>query len=49
MATKKQATSFRLTPEALSLIRELSEKMGVSQASVIEMAVRILGERENGK
>jgi hypothetical protein len=36
----KQATSFRLSDEALTLIRELSAALGVSQAAVIEMAVR---------
>jgi predicted transcriptional regulator len=42
----KQPTSFRLSPEALSLIRELAEKLGVSQAAVLEMAVRKMAKEE---
>jgi hypothetical protein len=44
----KQSTSFRLSDEALTLIRELSTSLGVSQAAIIEMAVRKLArERDN--
>lgn len=36
----KTATSFRFSDEALRLLGAISEKMGISQASVIEMALR---------
>ena len=42
MPAPKQATSFRLSDEALMLIRELAVSLGVSQAAVVEMAVRKL-------
>lgn len=42
----KQSTSFRLSGEALSLIRELSERLGLSQAAVVELAVRKLAKAE---
>ena len=45
MATK-QGTSFRLSPEAISLIKEMAKKLGVSQADIVEMAVRVLAKRE---
>lgn len=37
----KQPVSFRLTPEAIKLIKKLAKNLGVSQASIIEIAVRI--------
>ena len=45
---KKEAkqTSVRLTPEAKELIRRLSTKFGINQTSVIEMAIRVLAEKE---
>lgn len=43
----KEAISFRLTPEAIAIIKELAKKLGVSQADVIEMAVRKLEKQEN--
>lgn len=42
----KVSRNFRLSPEALELIRELSEQLGLSQAAVLELAVRKLAERE---
>jgi hypothetical protein len=42
----KEPISFRLTPEAIRLIKEMAKKLGVSQADVIEMAVRKLAEQE---
>lgn len=42
----KQATSFRLSEEALETIRGLSEELGVSQAAVVELAVRRLAKVE---
>jgi len=43
---EKQPTSFRLSPDALALLRELAERLGLSQASVIELAVRRLAKEE---
>jgi hypothetical protein len=42
---KKEATSFRLSPEALRLTKEMADRFGLSQAAVIEMAVRMLAEQ----
>lgn len=44
--TKKRATSFRLSPEALALIKALGERLGIPQAAVVEMAVRLLAEEK---
>ncbi len=47
----KRGTSFRLSEEGLGLINELSEKLGISQADVVEMSVRVVKmviERETG-
>ena len=44
---KNQAMSFRFTPEAKIFISALSKHLGISQASVIEIAVRDLA-RRNG-
>lgn len=38
----KRGTSFRLSEEALRIIAEQAETFGISQASVIEAAVRAL-------
>lgn len=46
MRKDKHNTSIRLTPEAKELIERLSEKLGINQTSVIEMAVRVLAEKE---
>ena len=43
---KKHVTSIRLTEDAKKLIESLSEKLGVNQTAVIEMAVRKLAEIE---
>lgn len=45
---KKEAkqTSIRLTPEAKELIERLSKKLGINHTSVIEMAIRVLAEKE---
>lgn len=42
----KNPTSFRLSPEAFNLITKLCEKLGLSKASVLEMAIRKLAEQE---
>lgn len=36
----KKATSFRLSNEALYLIKNLSRSLGISQADVLELAIR---------
>ncbi len=46
MRKDKHTTSLRLTPEAKELIERLSQKLGVNQTSVIEMAIRVLAEKE---
>ena len=45
---KKEAkqTSVRLTSEAKELIERLSAKLCINQTSVIEMAIRVLAEKE---
>lgn len=40
--TTKQGTSYRLSPTCLDLIEELTEVLGISKASVIEQAVRLM-------
>ena len=47
MARNKVGTSFRLSPVALSLISQLSERLGLSQAAVVELSVRKLASAEN--
>lgn len=47
MARNKVGTSFRLSPVALSLISQLSERLGLSQAAVVELSVRKLAATEN--
>ncbi len=42
----KIGTSFRLSPTAIELIGKLSDKLGLSQAGVIELAVRKLSDVE---
>jgi predicted DNA-binding protein len=36
----KQGTSFRLSLEALELLRQIAKETGLSQASVLEMLIR---------
>ena len=43
----KKAITVRLTPKAHDLIAGLSDKLGLSQTAVIEMAIRLLAEREH--
>lgn len=42
----KVATSYRLSPTALALITALTKRLGLSQAGVLEMAVRKLAAQE---
>ena len=37
----KKRTSFALSAAALQLLRELSEKKGVSMAAILEMLIRV--------
>lgn len=43
----KQPTSFKLTPEVRALLKSLSKRLGISQAGVIEIAVRKLAEQRD--
>ena len=47
MKTKATQTTIRLTPEAKELIKRLTAKLGINQTSVIEIAIRVLAEKEN--
>ena len=40
MQTQKEATSYRLTPEAKRLLTNLAEKLGLSRGAVLEIAIR---------
>ena len=42
----KLQTSLRLTPVAKCIIKHLAGKMGLSQAGVMETALRLLAQRE---
>jgi predicted transcriptional regulator len=46
MRKANQTTSIRLTPEAKRLLSRLAQKLGVTQAAIIEMAIRKFAERE---
>jgi hypothetical protein len=46
MAPNKLASSYRLSPECRDLINRLAEALGISQAGVIEQAVRKLARAE---
>ncbi|MBA3534920.1 MAG: ribbon-helix-helix protein, CopG family [Ardenticatenales bacterium] len=43
----KKATSVRLTSEGKRLLEELAKKFGISQAAVLEIAIRKFAEQEN--
>jgi predicted DNA-binding protein len=45
----QKASSYRLSPEAMEIIKEMSERLGISRAAVIEMAVRKLEQWEKKK
>ncbi|MEO1767665.1 ribbon-helix-helix protein, CopG family [Thiobacter aerophilum] len=45
----KQPTSFRLSEDALKLLKLLADTKGVSQASIIEMAIREMAKKEGLK
>lgn len=44
---KKQLTSMRLSPTAKRLLRQLANKLGISQAAVSELALRHLARHEH--
>ena len=46
MASNKHPSSYRLSAECHDLINRLTEVLGISQASVIEQAVRKLARAE---
>lgn len=47
--SNKQPTSLRLSPEAKRLLTELARKLGVTQAAIVEIAIRRLAEIEGIK
>jgi predicted transcriptional regulator len=42
----KISVSVRLTPEAVQILKELAQQLGVSQAAILELALRKF-EKEN--
>jgi hypothetical protein len=46
---KKEATSYRLSVDAKQLIKMLSDRLGINETSVIELAVRELAEKKGIK
>lgn len=42
----KIATSFRLSPEAMGMLDRLKERTGLSQAGILELAIRRMAEAE---
>lgn len=46
---RKHPTSFRLSVEALQLLGWLAERLGVSQAAVLEMLIRERARKEKGE
>jgi len=43
---KDQPTSIRLSPDAKRLIAAVSQKLGISQTAILELAIRCLAKRE---
>lgn len=42
----KKSTSIRITDEAKSLLEALAKRLGISQAAVMEVAIRNLAKKE---
>jgi hypothetical protein len=42
----KPSTSFKLSPEARQLLRQLTLRLGVSQGAIVEIAIRRMAEAE---
>lgn len=49
MPTTKKSTTIRLSEDARGLLARIAAKLGVSQAAVMEMALRLLAKREGVK
>ena len=47
--TTKKSTTIRLSEDARGLLARIAVKLGVSQAAVMEMALRLLAKREGVK
>ena len=43
------ATSFRLTRAALDMIEKISASLGIGKTAVVELAVREMAQRREGK
>lgn len=44
----KKKTSYALTEKAIALIKEIAKDLGIPQAAVIEMAVRMWAKERGG-
>ena len=42
----KRKTSVSLSPEAVRLLREISQRLGLSQSGVLELAIRDYARKE---
>lgn len=42
----KRSQTFRLTEDTIKAIRGLSDRLGLSQAGIVEMAVRLFAEEK---
>lgn len=49
MPTARKPKNLRISPAADTLIRALADKLGLSQTSVMELAIRKLAEAEGVK
>jgi predicted transcriptional regulator len=49
MATTKKPTAIRLTDDGKELLAALATKNGVSQAAIMEIAIRRMAEQEGVK
>jgi hypothetical protein len=49
MSTEKKGTSFRLSDTARAILKEAKKKQGVSEASVLELALREYAEKHSIK
>jgi hypothetical protein len=46
---KRKPTSLRMTEEGKRLLELLAEKLGISQAAVLELAIRDMAKKEEVK
>lgn len=44
----KISIGLRLSPEAVDIIKELAKNLGVSQADIVELAVRMFNQSQKG-